>query len=45
MELIISLEDLKSYIAEDLFNERLDSNLAQGYIDVIDSRLLTLYKK
>ena len=45
IELINDLEDLKEFIAWDVENERIDTNLAQGYIEVIDSRLLTLYKK
>ena len=45
IELINDLEDLKEFICEDVFNERIDTNLAQSYIEVIDNRLLTLYKK
>ena len=45
METICDLEDLKEFISEDLFNERIDTNLAQSYIEVIDITLLTLYKK
>ena len=45
IEFINDLEDLKEFICEDVFNERIDTNLAQSYIEVIDSRLLTLYKK
>tara|TARA_Y100000590_G_scaffold84148_1_gene93965 strand:- start:52109 stop:52327 length:219 start_codon:yes stop_codon:yes gene_type:complete len=45
IELINDLEDLKEFISEDVFNERIDTNLAQSYIEVIDNRLLTLYKK
>jgi len=45
MELINDLEDLKEFIAEDLFNERIDTSVAQSYIHIIDIRLLTLYKK
>ena len=45
IELINDLEDLKEFISEDVFNARIDTNLAQSYIEVIDNRLLTLYKK
>ena len=45
METICDLESLKEFISEDIFNERIDTNLAQSYIEVIDITLLTLYKK
>ena len=45
IELINDLEDLKEFISEDVFNERIDTGIAQSYIEVIDIRLLTLYKK
>ena len=45
METICDLEDLKEFIAWDVENERIDTNLAQSYIEVIDITLLTLYKK
>tara|TARA_R110002012_G_scaffold299580_1_gene498765 strand:- start:365 stop:583 length:219 start_codon:yes stop_codon:yes gene_type:complete len=45
IELINDLEDLKEFIAWDVENARIDTNLAQSYIEVIDNRLLTLYKK
>ena len=44
IELINDLEDLKEFISEDLFNERIDTNVAKSYIHIIDIRLLTLYK-
>ena len=44
-ETIDELLDLKEFIAWDVENERIDTGLAQSYIDVIDIRLLTLYKK